>query len=108
MPIGYLAISGIDISINQGYIAFLPDAYFSNVFMYLWLTTNMQEVISAANGSTFLEISKSSFKNIICIIPPKDILNKFELLIKPVFENIENNVFQTQTLSRLRDALCRN
>ncbi|MEI6055871.1 MAG: restriction endonuclease subunit S [Lentisphaerota bacterium] len=104
-PVGYLAISGINISINQGYIAFLPGSYFSNYFMYLWLTINMQEVINAANGSTFLEISKSSFRNIRCIIPSKDSLDSFELVIKPFFDKIENNIIQIRTLSRLRDTL---
>jgi len=104
-PIGYLAISNIDIAINQGYIAFLPNAYFSNRFMYLWLAANMQTVINAANGSTFLEISKSSFKNIPCIIPLKKLLDEFEWLINPVFEKIKHNILQIQTLSKLRDTL---
>jgi type I restriction enzyme S subunit len=104
-PIGYLAISNIDISINQGYIALLPNTYFSNIFMYLWLKTYMQKVINAANGSTFLEISKSSFKNIDCIIPYKDVLNNFEVSAKPIFTRIRSNIYQIQTLSRLRDIL---
>ncbi len=64
-PIGYLAITDIPIAINQGYIALLPGAVFSNLYMYLWLKRDIREVISAANGSTFLEISKGSFKTII-------------------------------------------
>lgn len=104
-PIGYLAIINLEVAINQGYIAFLPNQYFSNYFMFLWLKLNMQEVINAANGSTFLEISKSSFRNIDCAIPNKNILEKFNEIIKPFFEKILKNIIQTQSLSVIRDAL---
>lgn len=104
-PIGYLAISSIEMAINQGYIAFLPNQYFSNYFMLLWLKANMKAVIGAANGSTFLEISKSSFKKIECVAPPRKLLEEFNILIRPLFEKILSNLNQIQTLSTLRDAL---
>lgn len=104
-PIGYLSISNLEIAINQGYIAFLPIQYFSNYFMFLWLKLNMQEVINAANGSTFLEISKSSFRNIYCVIPSESVLERFDGIIKPFFERILANLTQIQTLSALRDTL---
>lgn len=104
-PIGYLAISNLEIAINQGYIAFLPNQYFSNHFMYLWLKINMQTVINAANGSTFLEISKSSFKNIQCVIPAQDVLKKFEQIVMPIFEKILFNLKQIQNFSTLREIL---
>jgi type I restriction enzyme, S subunit len=104
-PIGYLAITAIETAINQGYIAFLPDAYLSNYFMYLWLDRNMNVVEGSANGSTFLEISKSSFRGIESIIPKKETLQKFDLIINPIFVKILSNICQIQTLSQLRDSL---
>lgn len=104
-PIGYLAITKIDISINQGYIALLPDQIFSNHFMFLWLKENMQKVISASNGSTFLEISKSSFKNIECVVPKAEVLKEFDVLARTIFEKISKNLSQIETLSYGRDFL---
>jgi type I restriction enzyme S subunit len=104
-PIGYLAISNVDISINQGYIALLDDAYFPNYFMFLWLKKNMRLITNAANGSTFLEISKTAFKNIECIIPDRDTLYTFQEAIAPTFDKILLNIKQAQTLSKTRDAL---
>jgi type I restriction enzyme, S subunit len=104
-PIWYLAITNIEVAINQGYIAFIEWNYFSNKFMYLWLKTNMQIVLNSANGSTFLEISKSSFRNIECIIPDENILKKFEEIITPSFEKILLNLLQIQSLSKTRDTL---
>lgn len=104
-PIGYLAIATIETAINQGYIAFLPNAYFSNYFMYLWLGRNMNIVEGSANGTTFLEISKSSFRNIESVIPKEKILKDFDSIIKPIFTKILFNLCQIQTLSQLRDTL---
>ena len=33
-PVGYLSITNIELAINQGYIALLPQQYFSNNYMY--------------------------------------------------------------------------
>ena len=104
-PIGYLAITNLDVAINQGYIAFLPDQYFSNNFMFLWLKVNMETVIGSANGSTFLEISKSSFRNIDCIVPDSGVLVKFNTAINALFNKMLSNTLQIQTLSTLRDTL---
>ncbi len=104
-PVGYLALTNIELAINQGYIALRPEQYFSNNYMYLWLSENMKTVENAANGSTFLEISKSSFRNIECIIPEKRILKEFDEIIYLVFEKVLSNSTQIQTLTQTRDEL---
>jgi len=104
-PIGYLAISNIDVAVNQGYIVIPPNQYFSTYFMFSWLKKNMKKVINAANGSTFLEISKTSFRNIDCVIPSKNVLDDFDRGIHPVFEKILLNLNEIQNLSKTRDVL---
>jgi restriction endonuclease S subunit len=103
-PIGYIAISQVPISINQGYIA-IQGKLVSNLFMLFWLKQNMDAVKSKANGSTFQEISKSNFKEIDTIIPSSEILIKFDEMVNPVFEKIVENVFEIQTLTQTRDTL---
>jgi len=61
-PVGYLAFSEVPIAINQGYIAIIDNKGFSKHWIYLWLKENMDYIKSHANGSTFQEISKTSFK----------------------------------------------
>ncbi|MDC1234842.1 restriction endonuclease subunit S [Flavobacteriaceae bacterium] len=104
-PVGYLSITQIELAINQGYIALLPQQYLSNNYMYLWLDKYMQVVKNAANGSTFLEISKTAFRNIECIIPSQDILEKFDKIIEPIFSKVLYNTKQIQSLTKTRDTL---
>jgi len=65
----------------------------------------MKIVESAANGSTFLEISKSSFRNIECVIPETSVLQRFEELVNSIFGKTLSNLLQIQTLTKTRDTL---
>lgn len=102
-PIGYLAITTIPVAINQGYIAILSDSKLPISFMFLWLKVYMEKVISSANGSTFLEISKSSFRTIRTPIPDQKTLDKFTEVIGPIMQKIAANEKQNTTLSKIRD-----
>jgi len=104
-PVGYLAISDIPLAINQGFIAIIDDKGFSNYFIYLWLKENMDYVISYANGSTFMEISKSAFKTLKVKIPPKSNRKKFDAFVSILFEKIRSNVYQIRKLENFRDLL---
>jgi type I restriction enzyme S subunit len=103
-PIGYLAISNIPVSINQGFIA-INAKKTSNLFALHWLKENMETVISRANGSTFLEITKTNFKEIEIVIPDPETTKRFDEIVSPIFEQIKNNEQQSATLASIRDAL---
>ncbi len=104
-PIGYLAITDVPLAINQGYIAIKPTSRWSNYFTFLWLKTNMCLVEAASNGSTFMEISKGSFRTIECILPDKTTLQEFTETVSPLFYKILNNSKQMRALACLRDTL---
>ena len=104
-PIGYLAITDIEVAINQGYIAIPEHQTYSTEFMYLWCQLNMDTIENAGNGSVFQEISKSSFKDLIFFVPDENTLAKFDAFVKPTFAKIKSNTQQIRTLQSLRDTL---
>jgi type I restriction enzyme S subunit len=104
-PIGYLAISEIPVAINQGFIGMLPAEGIPNLFLLYWSEWAHDEIISRANGSTFLEISKESFRPIPVVTPPNAIFNAFEIMIRPVYARVVSNEREVRTLTNLRDAL---
>jgi type I restriction enzyme, S subunit len=104
-PIGYLAITNIETAINQGYIAINGKGGYSNVYILYWLKANMNLVVERANGSTFLEISKSNFKQINCVIPALNSLNSFTSQVHILFDQLRNNILENQQLTDLRDTL---
>ena len=104
-PIGYIAFAGVDMAINQGYIAFLPKAKLSNYFMYFWLKNNIQKIKDSANGSTFLEISKTAFRNIYIKQPNQLLHNKFQYEAMIILDKIRDNEAEICNLTSLRDSL---
>ncbi|MBN2535385.1 MAG: restriction endonuclease subunit S [Spirochaetales bacterium] len=104
-PIGYLAITDIPIAINQGYIGIICNKKVSNQFMFLWCRQNMDVIKNAGNGSVFPEISKSIFKSLDFQLPPPELLQKFDIEVKPIFSKVKNNQIQIRTLEKLRDTL---
>ena len=103
-PIGYFAISQIPVAINQGFIA-INGKSVSNFFLLYYLRSNIETIKGMANGSTFLEISKSVFREIEIVIPSNIVLEKFDFQVKPIFEQIVSNEQENQTLIALRDSL---
>ena len=63
-PIGYLAIAGCELTTNQGFKSIICDeSIVLPEYLYYYLSTMIDELISISSGSTFLELSKSSFEN---------------------------------------------
>jgi len=104
-PIGYLALTEIPVAINQGYIAIICNKIVSNYFMFLWCKANMEMIENAGNGSVFQEISKSAFRTLDFLIPPKEKIKHFDKEIEPMFQKIKSNTQQIRTLTQLRDTL---
>jgi len=104
-PIGYLAIAEVPVAVNQGFIAMKPRPGISNLFLLRWASAAQEEIVSHANGSTFLEISKSSFRTIRVVSPSSSIMNAFDRISRPMYRKVVENERESRTLAALRDAL---
>jgi len=104
-PIGYLAIAEVPLAVNQGFIAMRPAPGVSNLFLLYWAEWAQEEIVSRANGSTFLEISKSNFRPIPVVAPPREVFESFDHVARPTYSRIVANERETRTLISLRDGL---
>ena len=104
-PIGYLALAGIPTAINQGFIAMPPGGTLPPVYLYFWTQTNMDSIKQKANGSTFMEISKSAFRPIKLCVPPPELVDAFGAIASPLMARIEANEHHRVSLTQLRDTL---
>jgi type I restriction enzyme, S subunit len=104
-PIGYLAISEVPVAINQGFIALKPKGGVSNIFLLLWASFAHDEIISRANGSTFLEINKVNFRPISVAVPPTLIFDAFDFMVRPLYQRIVLNERESLSLMTLRNTL---
>jgi len=104
-PIGYLAIAEIPVAINQGFIAMKPEAEVSNLFLLFWASTFHEDIVSRANGSTFLEISKANFRPIPTVAPVSTVTAAFDCLVRPLYERIVECERESRVLAAIRDSL---
>ncbi|HWO56405.1 MAG TPA: restriction endonuclease subunit S [bacterium] len=104
-PIGYLAIAEVPVAVNQGFIAMKPRPGTSNLFLLRWASVSHDEIVSHANGSTFLEISKSNFRPIRIVAPTAPIMHVFDRLSRPLYLKVVEHEHESRTLAALRDAL---
>ncbi len=104
-PIGYLAITEVPVAVNQGFIAMKARQGISNLFLLLWASAAHDEIASQANGSTFVEISKSSFRPILTIAPPAPVMHTFDRVTRSMYLKIVDHERESHTLSSLRDTL---
>lgn len=101
--IGLITINTKEACTNQGFITLLPNKTFSLYQLHSWLLQNMELIISKANGSTFKEISKSNFRE-LKILKAKNI-ESYITNAKEIFNLIENNIEENNSLKKIRDYL---
>ena len=86
-PIGYLAISKVDLCTNQGFKALIPNEQILNhEYLYYLLMSKVDELQSISTGSTFLELSTNTLKeyeiNIHSLQEQQHIVNSINCEVK--------------------------
>jgi type I restriction enzyme S subunit len=104
-PIGYLAITDEPMTINQGIIAMLGNAHFSSLYVKCWTGENIDKILSRANGSTFLEISKKNFRPIPFVVPTPEIVDIFDRHSREFHTRLISCTRNIAELTQLRDTL---
>lgn len=104
-PIGYLAITTMPVSINQGFIAMVCNKRLPHTYVLQWATYKLDDIKQRGSGTTFAEISKSTFRPIQVLVPDKESLQKYDEVVRSYYNQIAINIREAQTLSTLRDTL---
>lgn len=104
-PVGYVAVTTFPVSINQGFIAMKPSDSMPTNYLLNWTLSNIQKFKDRASGTTFPEISKSSFRPIKILIPNREPLDYFDRQVDPIYQKVVINIKESKTLSDLRDSI---
>ncbi|MCC7553024.1 MAG: restriction endonuclease subunit S [Methanobacteriaceae archaeon] len=74
-------------------------------FLYLKMLTLSKYIESISSGSTTFNLNKEQFSKIKIIVPPKKIINNFNIIIEPIFNKIKQIQHENLKLTKLRDIL---
>ncbi len=98
--IGEMAITSHEMCTNQGFKNIVPNKSTSIEFIYYLLSYNKYKLISKSSGSTFLELSKSSFESMQFEMPIIDEQQKIAAVLISADKDIE---LHSQELSNLKE-----
>src|SRR5262249_21160238 len=104
-PIGYLAITQIPVAVNQGFIAMKCRRDLPNYYVLHWARENMDEIVAHANGTTFLAISKRTFRPIRPFALLPNVPKRFAELAEPLYQRMAVNLRESVELWKVRDTL---
>jgi len=103
--LGVTAINSVPACTNQGFITCIPNEKVSAYQIYFWVAENLEKIISVASGATFKEINKTTFRQFPFLIADSDVTNRFEEMVSPMGEQVENLLDRNNALREARDLL---
>jgi len=74
-------------------------------FSYVFLKVNQRQLTDKQEGSAQPHIYPSHIMELDCLNYPKELIEKFEKEVTPMFTKIKSNTQQIRTLTQLRDTL---
>jgi len=104
--VGVVSIAGEKLQTNQQINSIIPKNNNYVFYNYLLLKTKSGQLKDmASGGSATPNLNKGQFEKIKIKLPPNELLGEFHIKIKPIFEKIDLNTREVQSLIDLRDAL---
>jgi type I restriction enzyme S subunit len=102
--IGFAAINAVPMTTNQGFITFRAGKNLDPAFLLQWLTASRSNLVAAAGGSTFKELSRGTAKLLPFLLPPLDEQRRIAEVLRSVDEAIataESALAASKTVHRL-------
>ena len=103
--IGAMAITSHEMCTNQGFKNIVPNSKTNIEFVYYLLTYNKHRMINKASGSTFLELSKTSFESMKFKVPTLPEQQKIATVLTNADKEIELLDQQLADLQQEKKAL---
>jgi type I restriction enzyme S subunit len=103
--IGAFAINQVPAATNQGFVAVRPERELDRWFLFEEMRSRVDEFLSQANGSTFLEISRGTFKALKVSIPPDPVLREIDQRLGALHAKAAQLAAESRRLAEFRDTL---
>jgi type I restriction enzyme, S subunit len=103
--IGEVVINMVPMATNQGFCNFIPNSSINAEYLTNWLKFSKKELKRLAAGSTFLEISKKTLKNIEIDLPPLSEQIKIAAILSSVDDAIQATQAVIEQSGRVKQGL---
>lgn len=103
--VGEVVVNREPMGTNQGFICIQPNERVEPYFLSCVVESKRKEIENRASGSTYDEISQTSFNEIEFAAPPKEDILRFESRVEDIYEEIYTRELENRKLKSLRDTL---
>ncbi len=103
--LGQVSLLEIEACANQSVVGLYDNTGRYNEYIYLKIKEIIEQIISKAGGGAQQHINKEIVFLTKIIIPPKLIVDRFNMIIQAIFDLIANILFKNKTLRKTRDLL---
>jgi len=103
--LGEVSFLEIDSCISQNVVAIMGTNVIPSEFIYFWIRYIINDLLLWQTGGAQQHINKNIVDNSLLLLPDVNTMEKYEAIIKPIFEKISVNCFETIKLTKIRDTL---
>ncbi|WP_020484708.1 restriction endonuclease subunit S [Methylomonas sp. MK1] len=95
----------LDACIHDGWLHFPNKKLFTDNYLYQLFLDIRKALIAQGNGSVFTNLKTDILRNQVVVVPPQDLIIKFEDTIQLIFMQLKENCKEINVLTELRDSL---
>ena len=103
--VGRLGILTSSATFNQAAVGIVPKENVGSEFVYLSLLSERTNLNNLASGAAQQNLNVGIVKNYIILVPEQKILDRFNRIVKGVFNLLKKNSDESRRLAELRDTL---
>ena len=86
--VGFFGMCKYEVCTNQGFISCIPKRENLQMYLLFNLKSRVEEIRQKAGGSTYLEISKTVFRELKIILPKDEVLAEYQKNVHDIFDEI--------------------
>ena len=103
--VGFFGMCKYEVCTNQGFISCIPKRENLQMYLLFNLKSRVEEIRQKAGGSTYLEISKTVFRELKIILPKDEVLAEYQKNIHDIFDEIYCRTEMIKSLVDMRNRL---
>lgn len=103
--VGFFGMCKYEVCTNQGFISCIPKRENLQMYLLFNLKSRAEEIRQKAGGSTYLEISKTVFRELKIILPKDEVLAEYQKNVHDIFDEIYCRTEMIKSLVDMRNRL---
>lgn len=103
--VGFFGMCKYEVCTNQGFISCIPKRENLQMYLLFNLKSRVEEIRQKAGGSTYLEISKTVFRELKIILPKDEALAEYQKNVHDIFDEIYCRTEMIKSLVDMRNRL---